>query len=287
MANVLYDFKRIAPFDLSHNTGKIELAARLGYAAKGLVYATLGVLVVMAALGYANGELTGTRGAIEAFNEQAWGPFVLALIATGLIGFALWRAVQAIKDPENKGKDATALVKRGGLLVSGAIYASLALYAAKLLFDLAAGGQSADQRASALMAQDGGALAIGLIGVGVVGVGAYQFYRVLNASFRDNWQRSAMSRRQERIATAISRFGIGARAVAFVLIGMFLTWGALSGQPDKAQGMGGMLSDVAASPFGQIVVAATGTGLLCYGLYCFVNALYRRIGNQERQSSDG
>lgn len=277
MARAHYDFGQIAPLDRARGASKIELAARLGYAAKGFVYATLGTLVLMAVFGFANGELTGTRGAIEAFNNQSWGPWILAAIAIGLLGFAIWRAVQAIKDTDDKGTDTTALVKRGGLLVSGAIYASLALYATKLFFDITSGGASANQRANSLMAQDGGQIAIALIGIGVIGVGLYQFYRVFRAKFRENWKTSQMSRRQEEIATKVSKFGIGARAVAFVLIGIFLLWGAATGQPDKAQGMGGMLSDVAQNPFGQWMVAIAGVGLICYGVYCVINALYRRI----------
>lgn len=260
-------------------TGRIEMAARLGYGAKGVVYATVGVLVLMAALGFARGELTGTRGALEALNNASWGGLALSIIAAGLIGFALWRAVQAFKDPDDKGSDAIGLARRGGLLISGGIYASLAFYAIKLLLDMdaAGSGSSTGQRANEVMAQDGGALFIGILGLCVIGVGLYQMYRALTDQFKKHWQTGEMSAKEERTATVISRVGIGARAIAFVAIGFFLAWAAWSGQPDKAQGMSGVLSDLAAQTTGQWLVAAAGAGLICYGLYCLVNALFRQI----------
>lgn len=277
MANHVYDFGTLAPLAKVQQADKIELAARFGYAAKGLVYAALGALTLLAVLGFAKGDITGTRGALQVFNEQSWGPFALAVIATGLIGFALWRAVQAVGDPGDKGTQPTALIKRAGLLVSGGIYASLAFYAIKLLLDMTASAGGADQKAAQIMALDGGAMAIGLLGVGVIGVGFYQLLRVVRSQFKEDWKTDQMSAHEERMATLISRFGIGARAVAFVLIGVFLSWGAITGQPDKAQGMEGMLTDIAQNPWGQSLVGVAGAGLLCYGIYCFVNAFYRRI----------
>jgi hypothetical protein len=50
--------------------GGIVYAARIGYAAEGVVYAVLGVLALMAAFGESNGRLTDSKGAIEAIGDQ-------------------------------------------------------------------------------------------------------------------------------------------------------------------------------------------------------------------------
>lgn len=286
MTNHTYNSGTPELLETAQRADKIELAARFGYAAKGLVYVTVGALTLLAALGFAKGDITGTRGALEMFNEQAWGPFALAIIATGLTGFALWRVVQALHDTDDKGSDARAMTQRAGLLMSGGIYASLAFYAVKLLLGMTANSADTGKKATQLMTWDGGQLAVGLLGVGIVGVGLYQLLRVIKATFKDDWKTADMSAAEERTATLISTFGIGARAIAFVLIGVFLSWAAISDQPEKAQGMEGMLTRVAQNPWGQTMVGLAGAGLVCYGIYCFVNALFRQIDTQSGSSSN-
>ncbi len=51
--------------------------------------------------------------------NQPFAKFLLALVAIGLIGYVIWRFVQAIKDPENKGNDAKGLAVRIGYAVKG------------------------------------------------------------------------------------------------------------------------------------------------------------------------
>lgn len=282
MGNLVYDFKRIAPMT-GGDGSKIELAARLGYLAKGLVYATVGVLATMAAFGMASGKLTGTRGALEALNNESWGMFVLALLAIGLLGFTTWRLVQAISDTEDKGDDFTGYMQRAGLAISGLIYGSLAFYAGKLLMNHGggSGGNSAQERAATVMAHDGGVLLVGAVGLGFIGVGLYQFYRALSDRFKRNWKTAQMSHKEEKTATWISRFGIGARAVSFVIIGGFLVHAAVTHNPQEAIGLSGALTELAQQAYGQWLVALTGLGLLSYGLYCFVNALFRSIDAHE------
>jgi hypothetical protein len=78
--------------------------ARLGYAAKGIVYIIVGMLAFAAARG-SGGRTTGTRGALVEIITQPFGEILLAIVALGLVGYVLWRFVQAIVDPEHKGTD--------------------------------------------------------------------------------------------------------------------------------------------------------------------------------------
>ena len=241
MGQLVYDFGRIAS-TTGGERGKIELAARLGYMAKGLVYGTVGVLATMAAFGVASGKLTGTRGAIQALNNESWGMFVLGLLAIGLLGFTIWRFVQAIRDTEDKGDDFKGYMQRVGLLISGGIYGWLAFYAGKLLMNHGSGGGSSTQeRAATVMSHDGGVLLVGAIGIGFIGVGLWQFYRAISARFKRNWKTAQMSHKEEKTATTVSRLGIGARAVAFVITGGFLAYAALTHDPQDAIGLSGAL----------------------------------------------
>jgi hypothetical protein len=73
----------------------------LGYAAKGVVYGIVGLLAAQAAVS-AGGRTTDTQGALGAIVTQPFGKVLLSLVAIGLMGYVIWRFVQAIKDPEIK-----------------------------------------------------------------------------------------------------------------------------------------------------------------------------------------
>lgn len=274
MGQFVYNFGRIAS-GTSHS--KLDLAARIGYGAKGFVYSTVGVLAVMAAVGFANGKLTGTKGALRALADASWGTLILGLLALGLFSFTLWRLVQAFKDTEEKGSDLKGLMQRAGLAISGLIYAWLGYYAVRILSDGGGGSSSTQERAATVMAHDGGVLLIGAIGAGFIGVGLWQFYRAVTGRFKRNWKTAEMTAKEEQAATLVSRFGIGSRAVSFAIVGGFLVRAAMTTDPQKAAGLSGALSELAQQTSGQWLVGLAGIGLLCYGLYCMINALFRRI----------
>jgi hypothetical protein len=106
--------------------------ARLGYATEGAVYALIGLLAAGAAFG-TGGRAIGQSGAFEVVAENPFGSVLLGLIAVGFLGYALWRSVQAIADPDKEGTDVKALGKRVGYGVSALVYAGLAFSAAGLI----------------------------------------------------------------------------------------------------------------------------------------------------------
>ena len=87
----------------------IELVARLGYAAYGLVYVLVGVLSVRAAFG-GGGKTTGQEGALQTILLAPLGRGLLELVALGLLGYATWRLFQGIVDPDDEGGDAKGLI---------------------------------------------------------------------------------------------------------------------------------------------------------------------------------
>src|SRR5215207_8059944 len=78
----------------------LQALARLGFVAKGFVYTIVGVLALMAALDR-GGETTDQRGAFRTILQQPFGRTMLTIAAVGLLGYALWRLIQAVFDPEH------------------------------------------------------------------------------------------------------------------------------------------------------------------------------------------
>ena len=122
-----------------------------------------------------------------------------------------------------------------------------------------------------------GILAVGLFGAGFVLVGLYQGYRAISKKFKDNWRTAQLSSSEERYATRLAQFGIGVRAVTFVIIGGLVIKAAIDADPANATGLGEALRTIGEQPFGQVLLAVSAFGLVCYGIYCFVNSRYRAM----------
>lgn len=257
----------------------IEGLGRFGYAAKGVVYLIIGGLAMQAALG-AGGQTTDQKGALARISEAPFGQSLLVVLAVGLLGYAIWQAVRAVLDTENKGTDVKGLLGRaiyGGVAV---VYAGLAFTA----FRLAMGGggsegstQQTQDWTAWLMGHTLGAVLVGLIGAAVVGNGLYQLYRAFKADLTDDLKLGEMSPSQAEWVTRIGRAGYAARGIAFVMIGGFLVAAAVYHDPGQAQGLDGALATLASQPFGPYLLGLVAAGLAAYGLFALVEARYRRM----------
>jgi negative regulator of sigma E activity len=258
----------------------ITKLGRLGYAAKGMVYGLVGVLAVQAALGQ-GGQTTDAKGVLQTIAQAPFGRVLLALVALGLLGHAVWRFVQAIMDTENKGSDAKGLGTRAAYAGIGVVYVGLALAALRLV--LGSGGtrssdQSTQDWTARLLAQPSGRWLVALVGLIVIGVGLYQFYRAYSAKFREKLNLSEMSPTEETWATRIGRVGFTARGVVFGIIGVFLLIAALQAQPQEARGLAGALQTLAQQqPYGPWLLGIVALGFVAYGLFMLVQARYRRM----------
>ena len=119
--------------------------ARLGYATKGVVYLIIGGLAAQLAIGH-GGSATDQRGALQTIYAQPFGKFLLAIVALGLLGFALWCFIQALFDTEGKGRDAKGVIERLGYAMVGVSYGALAFGASQLVTGTGSGGKSSTCR---------------------------------------------------------------------------------------------------------------------------------------------
>jgi hypothetical protein len=258
----------------------IERLARFGFAAKGFVYVVVGFLAAQAAFG-TGGQTTDTQGALQAIVTQPFGRILLALVAIGLIGYVLWRLVEAVLDPEGNGTDAKGLVKRLGSGINALVYAGIAFSAIKLAAGAGGGGSSGDSSTqdwtARILSQPFGQWLVGLGGLLVIGLGFYYFYRAYKANFRKELKLREMSDTEQTWATRIGRVGHASRGVVFTLIGLFLIQAARQSDASEAVGLGGALGILAQQPYGPIVLGVVAIGLIAYGIYMGVEARYRRI----------
>jgi hypothetical protein len=255
----------------------IERLARVGYAAKAILYITVGILAAQAGLGR-GGRTTDTRGVLESMYGVTLGRVLVLVIAAGLLGYAVWRLIEAIFDAERRGTGLKGIALRIGSAARGLFYGGLGVAAVRLaLGDRSAGGPDTDPRGWTARAFDlpGGELLVWGAALGVAGYGFYQMYRAYVPKLGRQLQLHQIPEGATDVLVAVSRFGIAARGIVFCLIGLFLARAAARHDPGQAGGLRkslGMLATWGRWPF--VVVAL---GLIAYGVYQLINARYRRI----------
>lgn len=253
----------------------VVLLARLGYAAKGVVYIIVGVLATQAAFGQ-GGQTTGSEGAIRAIAGQPFGQAMLWLVGIGLFGYALWRFIQAGLDPEHKGTDASGLAARIGYAASGVIHGALALYAIRVATGSGGGGGGGSQSLTAkVLANPFGQVVVGLAGLAVIAYGSKAAYSAYTRRYRRKVAFEHLDARARQWVDRAGRLGLSARAVVFALIGFFLLQAAVQSDASEARGLEGALDSLAGQPYGPWLLALVAIGLACYGVFSIVKARYR------------
>ncbi len=256
----------------------VEKLARLGFVAKAVLYMTIGVLASAAALRLGGTPASGQRGAMGTLVDAPLGRVLLAVIAAGLFGYAAWRFIDAIMDPEGNGREAKGIAKRIRSAAVGVLYAALGASAVKIALGhheaARDGTQSAHWTGRALATTGGKVALIGIAGA-FVAYGIHQLYCAWTAKLDRRLQLGRMSSAARRWLIGASRFGIAARGVVFGTTGI-LVWRAVQQHdPQKARGLKASMLEL--FELGRIPFAIISVGLVAYGVYQLIEARYRNI----------
>ena len=257
----------------------IEKAARLGYATKGVTYAIAGLLTTAAGL-HRGGTTADRRDAIRFIADAPFGQVMLLAITVGLLGYALWRILSAIRDAENHGTDAKGIAIRAGSLVRGVFYAGFAYSVLQLFLHRGSGGRGSDTTSRHLTSR---ALdwhapwLVTIAGLALIAYAAYQCYRAMSDKLTEHLNLASLGHQARATVVALSRFGIAARGLIAGVIGISLIRASLHHDAHEARGMSGALRELRALPLGSWILIIVGLGLVSYGAYAFIQARYRRI----------
>lgn len=246
----------------------IERLARLGYFSIGIVYMLVGAFSVLAGIGERRAA-GGQETAFAFIARQPFGRVAILVMTAGLAGYALWRVLSAITDSERRGSDAKGLALRAGSFFRGIAYAGIAI---GLVRGTDGGEHKAKHWTATLLDKPFGEWLVGLAGLGIIAYGVYQLYAAWDAKLSKRIRLADMDARMRRKVIAVSRFGIGARGVVFLIVGGSLIRAAWRHSAAAVHGTSGALRVLPAP-----LLVPIGAGLIAYGIYALVNARYRRI----------
>jgi hypothetical protein len=253
--------------------GALAWMARIGLAARGVVFLLIGVFAGLAAFG--SGRPVGTRGVLEKLFREPLGEVLLWAIAAGIFCFALWRVVEATFDPNRYGSDMGGLARRAGLIGSALVHLAIAGVALSVIWGVRGDDDQAARDWTAwLLARPFGQVATLLVGVAIAVAGIARVRKPVRLAFRKQLELTAASRRW---VIALGLVGFTARAAILVLVGGFLVIAALRFNSGDAAGLAGALRALQRQPYGAVLLGLMAFGLCAFGLFQFAEAAWLRI----------
>jgi len=256
----------------------LEHLARLGYASKAFVYATVGVLAAAAALNQ-GGSITDTRGALRVILSHPFGNMVLFVLSVGLCGYSVWRVLDAFLDPDRHGNGARGLLVRIGGVFRALVYGGLGVEAFRLARGLRASGSNDAQMrmwTAEVMRWPLGVWLIALVGLITAGYGVSEIVEAIREKEDPKRDLGSLDSGTRRLLNRISRFGVAARAVIIVALGILLVRAAVRHEPGQAEGVRGSMIELAGAG-GRWALAFIALGMIGYAVDQALHARYRRI----------
>lgn len=258
----------------------VKKYARFGYASKGAVYCLTGVLAFLAAIGNGSTRDTGRKTVINTIMEQPMGAVLLTLVAIGLVGYVVWRFIEAIKDPHNHGKDVKGILVRIGYFFSALVYLSISWYAFEVIWNGFGGkddgGESQRTMVDKVLGLPFGQWIIGAIGVGILIRGIQQIIKGLSGKYLKNLRSYLIDNNYRNLLIKIGAVGCVARGLIWVIIGFLFVKSAVNTNSQEVGGTENALGYIVKG-FGTEVLGAMAIGLLCYGIFKILQAIYLRL----------
>jgi hypothetical protein len=254
----------------NHNMHRI---ARVGFAAKGFLYIMMGVLAFMAAFeigGHREDEATRT-GVFESMKQIAGG-WLLGAVILGLVCYCIWRLVQTFSRNEE-----TRTLKRFRYFFSALAYGSVAVGAAKLLFQSAGKKDQNQHIAAQLLQHSAGEWLLFAMALVFAGNGLYQLHYALSKKYKNHVQGLNQNSDSATLLLNMGKVGYIARGIVWLLLAFLLGRAAIYQKASEAGDTGKAFRVVEHEDFGSYLLAIIAVGVMAYGVFNFVRARFERF----------
>jgi hypothetical protein len=250
----------------------VERSAKLGYAARGLLYLIAGITMALAAVNLRD-PVRGMRASLDIVMGLPLGRIAVGLIAIGLFGYIFRRIVQLMVPPAGPPPGRMMrLGRRLSYLWSGLINIGIALTALQLFIwstDHRPWGFELDRP---IAPRDGWLLF--LTGLGLIGYAGFEFYMAVKRRFTIDLAFERMSKRVEGFILWCGIVGYTGRGIAFFSLGALFVY---IGWNIENLRIGNIFETLEGSPYTFFALACAAAGLIAYGLYLLFASWYLRF----------
>jgi len=255
------------------DSASLELVARAGLIAYGVVHLLIGWLAVQIAWSASDSKSADTSGALRTLADQPFGKFLLWLVAVGLVALALWQASEAIWGYRNR-EGAKRVRKQVTSRVMAVIYAALGVSAASVALGSGSSSSRSQQQAtSGVLAWPAGRVIVVVAGLIIIGVGVAHVVKGVKKSFAEEIDTSTMS---PVARNGVAQIGYIAKGVALGVVGGLLSYATLTFDRQK-QGLDGAMQTILAQPLGRFLLTAAALGFVAFGVFAILQSRYRRM----------
>ncbi|MDR7274068.1 DUF1206 domain-containing protein [Catenuloplanes atrovinosus] len=258
------------------NSKSLELLARAGFIGYGVLHLLLAWLALQVAFGNASQE-GSQSGALEELASQPFGAFLVGAIGVGLVAMAVWQALEAaVGHQAENGRERVVerLISVGRALA----YLYFAFTAYKVLSGAkSSSGDSSQQLTEKLMDSAGGRGLVGLAGLAVLGIGAGLIYHGAKKNFEEHLKTGEMSPKLRTVSRRLGMAGYISKGIAYGIAGLLVIVAAVTYDAEKARGLDAALRTLVEQSYGPFLLALVALGIGCYGVFCFVQARYRKV----------
>jgi len=258
------------------DSAALEVIARAGLVAYGLVHLLIGWLALKIAWGSA-GNSADASGAMSTLAAQPFGKVLLWVLAVGLAALALWQLGETIWAHRYR----RGLARVGGKVTSAAsalVYLALGISAASVALGSHASSSQSEQRTtSGVLALPGGRVIIVGAGLVIIGIGVAGLIKGIRRSFSEEIDMTSMSPAARAGVTRLGQLGYITKGLALGVVGALLSYATLNFERQNTQGLDGAMQTILAQPFGKFLLTAVAVGFIAFGVFAILQSRYRRM----------
>ena len=262
--------------------------ARVGLSARGVVFLGIAYLIARiaaGALGGAGSKPASGPGVADALVTQPGGHVVVAVLAVGLVLYAMFSLLDAILHHDDEQNAAQRWGLRALSLWGFVLYAGFAGYCVSLALSSNSGQQHSSsqsnrqtqQWSAKVLSWPAGWLWLGIVAAVLFVIAGFLLRRAIQRSFADRLHRQRMTLFAWRLALTLGVIGLVGRAILFGTVGGFIMAAAVENDPSDSQGVDGSVRRLAQSGAGAGLLWLLAILLATFSLYLFVEMRYRKV----------
>jgi Domain of Unknown Function (DUF1206) len=251
---------------------------RVGFLARGALYSMLGLLTLWSIAHHGASAHGGMKTTFNSIHSVGPGVVLLAGLALGFAGFAIGMMWIAIFDLNFHGGGPLGLLRRAATFIAGLVHVGLVVSSVLLIAGHQSEGYATRRWTEMALRYPFGREGVAIAGLYAIGFGSVLLSQVWTGKIDPQLDLRSLDPVTARLANWTGRFGMLARGVIYITIGIVLAIAAFRGDASQVVGLGGAMRTVSEHAYGVASLAVIASGLFAYGCFMFIEARYRRIG---------